>query len=97
MEGKNIAAKILLQLGGNQWLINTGCRATEYKERSLTLQLPANNTVANRLTITANAGGGFSLEFDYVTQIPANITPIRKFEDVPLDRLKEVFSSVTKL
>lgn len=107
---KYIGQTILEQLGGNKFLVMTGCKNLLWDNENSTLRMtiPKNGSKANRLWITYNWGTDTYIMrfFKYVaprlntktyTFSEEKITEVAKFEEIYCDQLEELFTEVTKM
>ncbi len=106
-----VAKKILAQLGGNQFLLMTGCKNLVGDENSLRMRLAKNKSKANFLQITLGGNDFYTMRFFYyragrykvlpkegkVVEIPEKEEEVKRFEGVYSDMLCSLFTEVTGL
>lgn len=100
-----VVNEILRQLGGNKFLVMTGCKNLVADKNSLTMDIPKNKSKANNLKITLNGDDTYTMIFKKVTKarfdtkkmifVEAKETIIKTFEGIYFDMLQEIFTEVT--
>ena len=104
---KSVAEIILDQLGGNHFVVMTGCHHFAGDKDSLRMIIPRNASPANRLKIQLKADDTYRMEFRryreeylytrngkcYLSKIVDK--EVKTFDGVYFDQLQEVFSQVT--
>ena len=105
-----LAQTILQQMGGNKFLVMTGCKDLVWDEKNSTLRMsiPRNGSKANRLWVTYNWGSdSYTMRFFRYTAPRLNsktyewseekITEVAEFKEIYFDQLQELFTEVTKM
>ena len=105
-----LAQTILQQMGGNKFLVMTGCKDLVWDEKNSTLRMsiPKNGSKANRLWVTYNWGSdSYTMRFFRYTAPRLNsktyewseekITEVAEFKEIYFDQLQELFTEVTKM
>lgn len=106
-----VAQIILEQLGGNRFLIMTGCKYPLADGNTLRLHLSKNKSKANRLEITLCDDDTYTMRFYYYrlpsvrfnaqkgtfTEKSEKLEEIELFEGVYWNMLQDIFESVTGL
>lgn len=96
---------ILEQLGGNKFLVMTGAHHLLADGNTLRMQLPKNESKANRLWITLEADDTYTMDFFKFTAGRLNKktfswtddkrVDVKKIKGVYCDMLQDIFTSVT--
>ncbi len=101
---KEIASTILVQLGGNKFIMATGSRNIKYIENGLKMSLVANKSGANTLEIILDLGTDlYKMVFSKVTRptlrnnysIKTKI--VKEYDGVYFDMLQDIFTGETGL
>ncbi len=105
-----LAQTILQQMGGNKFLVMTGCKDLVWDDKNSTLRMtiPKNGSKANRLWVTYNWGSdSYTMRFFRYTAPRLNsktyewsdekITEVAEFKEIYFDQLQELFTEVTKM
>ena len=105
-----LAQTILQQMGGNKFLVMTGCKDLVWDDKNSTLRMsiPRNGSKANRLWVTYNWGSDtYTVRFFRYTAPRLNsktyewsdekITEVAEFKEIYFDQLQELFTEVTKM
>lgn len=104
---KSVPQIILDQLGGNHFLVMTGCHHLVGDKNSLRMTIPRNASRANRLEIILTPDDTYRMEFRryreeylytrngkcYLSKIVDE--EVKTFDDVYFDQLQELFTQVT--
>lgn len=101
----SIADIILNQLGGNKFLVMTGTHHLVDAGNALRMQLPRNQSQANRLYITLEADDTYTMRFFKYTAPRLNkktfefsdekIKEIKTINGVYCDMLQDIFTATT--
>lgn len=106
MSDLTVANTILMQLGGNKFIVCTGCNHFVGDNDSLRMRIGRNKSSANRLKITLTPADLYTMEFTRETMPhfdkkmvwhEGKTKLIKKYEDVFFDQLQELFTEVTGL
>ena len=102
-----VAAEILRQLGGREFVMMTGAKDfSTINGSELIMTLPRNQSKANRLEITLdNATDTYNMRFYRFSPpkfkasgcVAEKVTEICSYTDVYFDQLRELFTEVTGL
>ena len=97
---KEIAANILIQLGGRRFKMMTGAKNFLYGDGDLRMDLRSNKAKVNRLLITYDQGSDTYTMYFYRGVLcrktfDYKVTREQTFEDVYSDQLQSIFTSVT--
>ena len=94
---KEVAEKILEQLGGNRFIVMTGARGFLADGNALRFRLPSNfaSHGINAASVTLNAADTYDLVFSKVRG--SSVTKVAAVMHVYADQLREVFRSETGL
>ena len=102
-----VAKQILMQLGGQEFLITTGSKDLVYDWNSLQMRLPRNASGANSLKITLGGDDLYDVVFSYhraasyrvkdgkVVEYPEIHKEIWRYTGVYWDMLRSIFTEVT--
>jgi len=102
----DIARTILDQLGGNRFVMLTGCNSFVGDKDTLRMSIPRNYSKANRLWITLNEKDLYDMRFfrfrrGHINRngefIPEKIDEEKVYSDIYFDQLQEVFTRHTHL
>ena len=102
----DIARTILEQLGGNRFIVMTGCKNFVGDDKSLRMSIPKNHSKANRLTVTYDGvTDTYQMRFWKYTPFRFNTKTGKmteeKFEDLKVlngvycDQLQGIFTEYT--
>lgn len=101
----SVGEKILEQLGGSMFIGMTGCHHFVTDKNSLLMQIPKNESKANRLKITLQSNDLYTMNFfKYVPPrkkrnsfeyTEDKIIPVKELTDVYCDQLETIFTQVT--
>lgn len=109
MYQKSVFGIILDQLGGNHFVVMTGCHHFVGDKDSLRMIIPRNASAANRLKIQLNWDDTYRMEFrryrdGYIYTRNGKCyeskpidEEVKTFDGVYFDQLQELFTSVTGL
>ena len=104
---RQVAEQILMQLGGREFLLMTGCKKLVYDESSLRMHLARNCSGANILKITLGSDDLYEVVFSYhrapgykikdgkVFERPEINRDVARYEGVYDTMLRPIFSEVT--
>lgn len=105
---KDIARTIYEQLGGNRFMVMTGCKNFVGDENSLRMSIPRNHSKANRLTVTYDyETDTYQMRFWKFTPFrfntktgamyPEKFTDLKVLDGAYCDMLQSVFTDYTQL
>ena len=104
---KSVPQIILDQLGGNHFLVMTGCHHLVGDKNSLRMTIPRNASRANRLEITLEPDDTYRMEFRRYREGDWHIRngkcyetktideEVQTFDGIYFDQLQELFTQVT--
>lgn len=100
-----VANEIFRQLGGNKFVVMTGCKNFAVDKNSLSMRIPKNKSKANYLKITLNGDDTYTMVFKKITLPRFNSktmtfteykeSVVKTFEHIYCDQLQELFTEVT--
>lgn len=91
-----VAQTILEQLGGNKFVVMTGCKNFLAVENGINMKLTRNKCKAQWLRITLNGKDLYDMKF-YSADKELNKTTKVEFNDVYCDQLQSLFTQATGL
>lgn len=95
MTTNSVAQTILAQLGGGRFVAMTGARNMVSSPDRLRMDLPRNQSGANKFTVILEANDTYTLEFGSFRNM--NYTVKATVSDVYADQLAEIFTARTGL
>ena len=86
---------ILEQLGGNKFIVMTGCKNFVASNNSLSMQLSRNMSKATHMTVTLTSLDLYDVKF--VSCRNYSINTVKEYTGVYADMLQSIFTDVTGL